>query len=208
MSTQEVMASCASTPGPAHNREEWLTRLVQRLRPYFAEKGYRLPAVVRISCGWPSGGNRGRRRSLGEAWSQKCSEDGAAETFVSPILSDPLEVAGVLVHELVHHAVGTQHGHGPIFRRCALDVGLVGPMRSTHPGSELRARLHALCEELDPYPHAALNAGAAEVRKQSTRMLKIQCAQCGCLGRMVRMWLISPGAPFCGCGAGRMSTNL
>ena len=33
-----------------------------------------------------------------EAWSHRCSADGAHETFLSPVLADPVEVGAVLVH--------------------------------------------------------------------------------------------------------------
>jgi len=182
------------------SREEWLGRLVDALRPTFAELGHPLPERIRVSCGWPSrSALSGKARRIGEAWSHRCSGDGAHETFLSPTLADPVEVGAVLVHELVHHAVGVEAGHKGPFRACALAVGLTGPMRATTAGETLSARLHALAEELGPYPHAALNGGAG-VKKQTTRMLKVTCADCGCIVRMTRQWLDDTGAPTCACG--------
>ncbi|MCA8951150.1 MAG: transcription elongation protein SprT [Planctomycetes bacterium] len=182
------------------SREEWLGRLVDALRPTFAEHGSRLPERIRVSCGWPSrSALSGRNRRIGEAWSHRCSDDGASETFVSPTLADPVEVGAVLVHELVHHAVGVEAGHKGPFRRLALAVGLAGKMTATVAGPELAARLHALAEVLGPYPHAALN-GASGRKKQTTRMLKVTCAACGCIARMARQWLDEVGAPTCACG--------
>ena len=182
------------------SREEWLGRMVDSLRPLFAEHGHPLPDRVRVSCGWPSrSALSGRNRRIGEAWSHRCSGDGAHETFLSPTLADPVEVGAVLVHELVHHAVGVEAGHKGPFRTLALAVGLTGPMRATSAGPELERRLHALAEELGPYPHAALHGGDGR-KKQTTRMLKVACAECGCIVRMTRQWLDEVGAPTCACG--------
>jgi hypothetical protein len=184
----------------ATTREDWLGRLVDALRPTFAELGYPLPDRIRVACGWPSKSALSRKsQRIGEAWSAKCSADGTHETFLSPVLADPVDVGAVLVHELVHHAVGVEHGHKGPFKRCATAIGLVGPMRSTTAGEALRGRLHALAQELGPYPHAALTGGNGR-KKQTTRMLKVTCADCGCTIRMTRKWLDDAGAPTCACG--------
>lgn len=182
------------------SREEWLGRMVEALRPVFAELGSPLPERIRVSCGWPSrSALSGKAKRIGEAWSHRCSADGAHETFLSPVLADPVEVGAVLVHELVHHAVGVEAGHKGKFRKLALAVGLTGPMRCTSAGKELGDRLHAIAEQLGAYPHAALSGGEGR-KKQTTRMLKVACADCGCIARMTRQWLEEVGAPTCGCG--------
>jgi len=181
-------------------REQWLCGLVDALRSTFAELGYPLPERIRVSCGWPSkSALSSKNRRIGEAWSQRCSADGTHETFLSPVLADPVEVGAVLVHELVHHAVGVEHGHKGPFRRCALAVGLTGPMRATTAGPALAERLHRLAESIGPYPHAALVAGDGR-KKQTTRMLKVLCPDCGCIVRMTRQWLDDAGVPTCACG--------
>lgn len=182
------------------SREHWLGELVSALRPAFAEAGFPLPKRIRVACGWPSrSALAGRNRRIGEAWSERCSADGTHETFLSPVLADPVEVGAVLVHELVHHAVGVEHGHKGPFRRCALAMGLEGSMRATTAGPALRERLHALAERIGPYPHAALQGGDGR-KKQTTRMLKVVCDACGCLARMTRQWIDTAGPPTCGCG--------
>ena len=181
-------------------REEWLGALVDALRPAFAELGYPLPDRIRVSCGWPSkSALSSKSKRIGEAWSAKCSADGACETFLSPCLADPVEVGAVLVHELVHHAVGVQHGHKGPFRRCATAIGLVGPMRATSAGPALGERLQRLSDAIGPYPHGAL-VGTDGRKKQTTRMLKVACEDCGCIVRMTRQWLDQVGAPTCACG--------
>lgn len=181
-------------------REEWLGALVDALRPRFTELGHPLPERIRVSCGWPStGGTSRNRKTIGQAWSPKCSADGTHETFVSPVLGTAEDVGHVLVHELVHHAVGVAAGHKSPFRKLALAIGLEGKMTATTAGPELTERLHALAERLGPYPHARLD-GSADRKKQDTRMLKVTCPGCGCVVRMTRKWLDDAGAPTCACG--------
>ena len=52
---------------------------------------------------------------------------------------------------------------------------------------------------LTPGVLTALN-GASGRKKQTTRMLKVTCAACGCIARMARQWLDEVGAPTCACG--------
>lgn len=188
-------------------REAWLERLVAALRPAFADLGYPLPERIRVSCGWPSrGGTARNRKAIGQAWSPKCSADGTHETFLSPVLGTAEDVGHVLVHELVHHAVGVEAGHKGPFRKLAVAIGLEGKMTATVAGEALRQRLHGLAEELGPYPHAALSALDGR-KKQSTRMLKVTCEDCGCIVRMTRTSIEDVGVPTCGCG-GKMAESV
>ena len=180
-------------------REAWLNALAGRLRARFVEVGAALPDAVRLSCGWPSkGATSSKNRRIGECWSQHCSADGTREVFISPTLADPVEVAGVVVHELVH-AAGYM-GHGADFAKVARALGLTGRMTATVPGDALVAELTALTAELGPYPHATLTPGENE-RKQTTRLLKVQCPDedCGYTVRVTAMWL-EIGFPSCPCG--------
>src|SRR5438132_1289084 len=94
-------------------------------------------------------------------------------------------------------AVGTQYGHREPFRFMALKLGLVGPMRSTRPGTLLTERLNNLSEQLGTYPHATLNA--RDRKKQSTRLLRCECPACGYIARITQKWL-AIGLPVCPCG--------
>lgn len=178
-------------------REGWLRQLTEMLRPMFQSHGAKLPARIRVSCSWPGGGSA--RTRVGEAWSPKCSADGTHETFISPAIADVAEVAHILVHELVHHAVGVAAGHRGPFRKLAVALGLTGKMTATVAGPELASKLAELTDTLGPYPHKKLTV-AGNVRKQTTRMLKVQCDNCGCVVRMTRKWLEDVGPPTCACG--------
>jgi hypothetical protein len=191
---------------PDSNRESWLQECIRLLSPLFAEQDEQLPERIRISCGWPSShGKSEKNRALGECWEAAASADGTVEIFINPMISEPLEVAATLVHELVH-ALGIR-GHGRSFKGVAEAVGLMGPMRATRAGEALREKLHEIAAVLGPYPHAAIDPGAHAGSKQTTRLLKAVCPDPVCMCRqatpytirITRKW-IEYGLPTCPCG--------
>jgi hypothetical protein len=186
------------------NRLRSILLLFELLRQFakalFARHACRVPDRLHVSVGFPSvGALRRRSPSVGECWPAQTSQDGCAHLFISPVLHDPTAVLGVLVHELIHAAVGAEARHGPRFRRPALAIGLRGRMTATVPGSRLTAQLEALGADLGPFPHAAIVADPAR-RKQTTRLLKIECLACGYTARVTARW-IARGLPTCPCGA-------
>ena len=181
-------------------RERWLLRLVDALGPMFAEHGANVPSVL-ISVGFPSKrATSSRNRRIGECWYGACSADGRPHVFISPVLADPAEVAGVVVHELIHAVCGAGVGHKGPFRKLALALGLEGKMTATAVGAELAKRLNALIRKLGPYPHPKLTATGGKP-KQGTRMLKLECPACGYVVRTTAKW-VAVGLPTCVCGEG------
>lgn len=175
-------------------REEWLVRLVGKLKPIVEAQGHEVPEV-RISCGWPSKMAMSRKRQrIGECWHTESAEDGIQQIFISPALGDSLRVADVTLHELVHAALPSDVKHGAPFSKLARACGLEGKPTATHAGSELRERLQKVVDGLGPYPHSALKP--VENKKQSTRMLKIECSHCGYVVRTTQKW-VEVGMPSC-----------
>ena len=71
-------------------------------------------------------------------------------------------------------------------------------MTATVAGPELRAQLEAISKTLGAYPHGKLTKSGR--KKQTTRMLKCECTECGFVCRTTKKWLLDLGAPFCpGC---------
>ncbi|AWY04889.1 SprT-like protease [Microbacterium phage Floof] len=179
-------------------REEWLAAAVEALRPYFAEHGADIPAV-RVSVGWPKG-RSGNNQAIGQAWAKEAAADGVAQVFISPVLADAVEVLAVLVHELVHVWDENASGHKGPFAKLAKALGLEGKMTATVAGDALKDKLALIVLELGDYPHAALTPSLSGVKKQGTRMLKVECAEgSGYLVRMTKKWLDEFGAPKCPC---------
>jgi len=182
-------------------REQWLTDLTDRLRPMFEVTDFPLPEKIRTSCGFPSKGALAKKKPrVGEAWSSDQSEDQHFETFVSPVISEPAEVAAIQVHELCHCAAGLACKHRKPFTTVAKAIGLEGKMTATVAGEALKSTLQIFINEIGPYPHAKL-VHSSSPKKQGTRMLKVECPQCGCVCRMAAKWLEQPGPPHCACGA-------
>jgi hypothetical protein len=157
-------------------REIWLQQAAVFLLDLMARHG--LPRVeVRVSCGWPSrGGISPRRTVIGQCFASAVCADGRPQIFISPRLSDPLQVLGTLLHELIHAAVGCEHGHGAVFSQAARKVGLAGPPTATTVGDALRPVLQAYLAQVGPYPHAAIVLNASHKRPGS----RLRLYECGC----------------------------
>jgi hypothetical protein len=161
-------------------REEWLQRFTEAARPFFKKAGHPLPKKVRCSVGFPSKGLRGK--AIGECWYASASGDKVAEIFIRPSLqSDGSRVADVLTHELCHAALPEGEGHGKLFRQLATGLGLTGKMTATTAGPGWHAWADPIIKELGKFPAASL--GEMELqggkKKQTTRMLKLVCVDCG-----------------------------
>ena len=133
----------------------------------------------RVACGFPIGyrGSRTGKVTLGQAFDPSISADGTFEVFINPILDNPVEVINVLAHEKGHVWAGIQCGHRGEFARICRAIGLVGPMTATTPSDALRVKFQSIADQLGSYPHAKVDPNAR--RKQGTRLLKLQCSDCG-----------------------------
>ncbi len=179
-------------------REQWLNSAVNLMAPMFTREADVTLPDVRVSVGWPGG--RGRKNTtIGQCWSGRTATDGVAQIFISPVLADPVKVLSTLAHELVHAAVGTEHGHKAPFAKVAKSIGLTGKMTATVAGESLVLVLEQYAMMLGEYPHAALNPGDNGVKKQTTRMLKAECPTTGYTVRLTRKWIDEYGYPMCPC---------
>lgn len=213
----------------AINRETWLNQLAALMAPAFAELGAPLPPY-RIAVGFPSSG--AQSNAIGECWDAKASGDNTFEIFIRPDQADPLRVAFVLAHELVHAAVGLQHGHKGEFARVALALGFPRPLTTAAPATgKLLEWFESLLPQVGPLPHAAMRwradgrvvakrkgggvtvpdvpggggegegegegeRASSRPKKQTTRMLKACCSDCGYTVRVTSKWL-EVGPPHC-----------
>jgi hypothetical protein len=175
-------------------REAWLLGLVDELRPYFGRHKAAIPKQVRVTCGWTGKGAQAKR--IGECWGPATAADGVPHLYISPVLDDPAAIAHVLVHELVHAAVGNEAHHGREFGRVAKRLGLVGKMTSTTAGPELATVLAEMTAKLGPYSHSRVTPGGGHDKKQSARMIKLACPTCGYAVRTTSKWILV-GLPMC-----------
>ncbi len=175
------------------NREAWLHGAVIELEQVL---GITMPDKYRVSCGFP----HGSRTAIGQCWSPTASDGEATELFVSPALSDPVEVLATLLHEMVHAIVGVDKKHGPVFKALALEVGLTGRMTATVAGPDLLDTLCRLRDDVLPvYPHDSLQGKTTGKKKDGIRQLKCVCPECGYVIRTSQKW-VDAGLPTCVCG--------
>jgi SprT-like family protein len=181
-------------------REAWLEAAVEQMRPLFSEHGYTIP-TIRVACGWPSvGGTAKKKRRIGECWSKEAATDKTCQIFISPYLHEEATDQGVLathVHEVVHAVVGVEEGHNKVFGKCARAVGLEGKLTATIAGPVLIEKMESWVNSLGPYPHARLDSFKRPTKKQSTRMIKMECPECGYVARTSRKWLDEAGPCIC-----------
>jgi hypothetical protein len=189
-------------------REEWLNAFAAEARPLFKKLDAPLPKVVRMSVGFPSKGKRSN--VIGECWADISTEDGVCEIFLRPSLqADTRRIAGVLVHELVHAALGHEEGHGRNFRRVATGLGLEGKMTATTEGEKFYAWADPIIKQLGKFPGAQF----LEVdiiggkKKQTTRMLKVACDACDWSFRTSQQNIDAMSDHTClACGEGNLQT--
>ena len=176
-------------PSKFKTREQWLNAFTKRAVTVFKRFGYEIPKNVRCSVGWSSKGARSNR--IGECWSDLSSADGTFEIFISPLMDDASRVADILTHELIHATVGLEAGHKKPFVQCMHAVGLTGKATATVAGPQWHIWADPILASLGPLPHAALTPGGNGEKKQTTRMIKCECPDCGFVMRTTVKWLES-----------------
>lgn len=180
------------------NREEWLQSFTDKARPHFERVGTPLPATVRTSIGWPSKGQRSK--VVGECWNAEAAGDNVCEIFIRPTeQSDTRSVAGTLTHELMHAAVGGKAGHGPLFGKPLKALGMEGPATHAGDGAAWWEWAEPIIKELGEFPGAALNGSLSGKKKQSTRLVKLECQSCGFVIRTTQKWIDKTFDGTCRC---------
>jgi hypothetical protein len=169
------------------NREEWLKELANRAIPVIAHhvEYTEEETAVKLSCGFPA--KQGKRNPVHASLVPPTnSADFYAEIFVTPELSAKREVARAVLPLLVAVVTGDYRQHTAYrnaIRRLGLNAG------------ELPSWAKPIVDELPAYPHASLTL--PEVKKQTTRLLKVECVPCNYIARVSRATLDRLGAPVC-----------
>lgn len=177
---------------PVHlTREAWLLAAIEIFRPWFSNVGARIPDKVYASCGWALG----TRKAIGQAFHASMCADGSHAVFVSPVIDNASRALDILLHELCHTALEPKTKHRTPFAKLAGSLGLVKPWTATTASPELLDRLQPVLAKLGAYPHAKLDGAKRE--KQTTRLLKADCAICGYTVRITAKWLDQAGLPHC-----------
>jgi hypothetical protein len=179
--------------------------MVGLLRPYFENQvEKKLPEKVHVSCGFPSRKALVRKAVfVGQCFPTRMSGAGYNEVFISPLKANELEVAAILVHELIHAVDDCVNQHKRPFIEMAKRAGLVRPWTCSVPGDALQGVLNEMIEKLGAYPHSEINRNAFDdLKKQGTRLIKVVCpeADCGVVCRMTKKYIETGRIPTCACG--------
>jgi len=159
-------------------REQWLEAAVVVIAQ--SNPSVTFPPV-KVSCSWPGGGSA--RKRIGECWARAASAGKVNELFISPKLEDAARVVSVLTHELAHAIDDCKNGHKAGFIKVGKSLGLVGkPTQMELPPELASAIAAAVVAQVGAFPHRRLDM--SNRKKQTTRMLKLECGECGAVWRM------------------------
>lgn len=182
-------------------REQWLQAGVKELTKLFKKHGHKVPEV-RVSVGWP-GGRGSKAGVVGQCFASSMADDGVAQIFVSPAVSESINVIATLAHELVHAIDDCASGHKTNFVKIAKSVGFTSKYTSSENRlPSLDAELDKVLTRLGEFPHAAIREGERPV-VQKTYMAKISpSADCHSCDpeyklRMTMKWVEEAGLPLC-----------
>jgi hypothetical protein len=160
-------------------REQWLEIAVGVVAAQLPEITF---PPVKVSCSWPGGGSA--RKRIGECWSRAASQGKINEIFISPKLEESARVVSVLVHELAHAIDDCKNSHKAAFVKIGKSLGLEGKPTQMELSTARAAELaQAVIEKAGiAFPHRRLDMSGR--KKQTTRMLKCECGDCGAIFRM------------------------
>tara|TARA_R110000868_G_scaffold159274_2_gene387979 strand:- start:1739 stop:2386 length:648 start_codon:yes stop_codon:yes gene_type:complete len=178
------------------NRETWLNAMIDKAVPLFDNAGFKISDIrskLKVSCSFIQGSRGNKLKdAIGVHYNPTISAEGFHEMMIQPSLSDSVQVVGVLIHEMVHsiqtHLYHDENGflsvkaHGKEFRKMALAVGLQGKMTATTESPELKIQIEKWVAEIGKYPHAKMTLNDSRA-KQTTRMNKLICMNCGFIAR-------------------------
>lgn len=153
MIPQSVKADRRAEALQTLNREQWLIEVAVLLRPWFRARGYEIPLRVRLGVGALSAS----RTTLGVCY-PLTDRDGFRHITISPFIDDPVLVAAVVVHELIHAIFPPDELHGPRFRQAARALGFEGRLTQVLPGADLARHLQTIVRQVGAYPHRAILA--------------------------------------------------
>ena len=182
-------------------REQWLEKAKSRLAPLFKQRcGKTLPRNIKITMSFPLGTRKTRKKKVvGQCLHKELSSGKRIEILINPEVDTPWEIIATLTHELIHAICGTKINHKPPFQKIARHFGFLPPWTSTPSPPILRKTFKRLAAEIGPFPHKKIVIPETE-KKQTTRMIKLQCLRCGFICRASRQALEQCGIPFCACG--------
>jgi hypothetical protein len=202
------------------NREGWLTAFAEAIAPVIKQRtGLSVPlSKTRLTVSFPrtrSTPNKKGAYTIGQCFHADGHKSGLHEILINPLRDVVIDKNGhgigeTIIHELLHASLAMGVGHKAPFARAAKQMGLDGPESkptATVANEELVKLIREIADKIGPYPHKAIEGEWG--KKQTTRLLKVQCVDCGYINeagngytaRITMTWIENAGLPTCPCGA-------
>ena len=161
-------------------REQWLNEIAELVIEDNLSSHTSLPAPkYRLTMAIMRG------KAIGECYKSDPSKDNTNEIQISMACDDSLEVAGVLVHELIHAYDNCASGHKNHFASMARKAGLEGKLTATRAGPKLATQLQEYIDLLGPIPHASMEFKPKQKGRNGNTM---NCKSCGFKANLSRKW--------------------
>jgi len=158
------------------SREDWLKQAAIVIEKEILSKhSISLPQNWTVSVGFPAGSPK----AIGQAWDKEsCDDKKTYSMFISPILGnqDKVNMLQVLLHEMIHIAVGIDQKHGGEFKRVARLVGLEGRLTATYVSetNPLYSKLKDIYSQVGwAYPHEVLIPKYKLKKERKSNMVKL-----------------------------------
>lgn len=138
--------------------EVWLNEAVELLRPVFAEAGYEIPPVY-VSVGFSTYGYKpgAKKNIIGVCHASWMTMDGINEIYITPLVTEPVDVIALLVHELIHAVDDCKSSHGPGFQKISRALRCTDNRHvPLNEWRETVERYRAMARQLGRYPRAGV----------------------------------------------------
>lgn len=174
--------------------DEYLRAAVDEVSAAITLRIGRVVPPVRVSVGFPAGGIRSNVEA--QTFPRKMSLDGINEIFIRPTVHDAQNAIELLMVELVRAAYDGRGDTGKrvnaSLEKVGFNVSSLGKLTAYVPSPALRMEIKGLADSLGAYPREeGLNIVLLQAKKQTTRMVRIECTSCGYTFRTSDRWIRS-----------------
>jgi len=186
----------ASNMKEEQSRQEWLTLVAGEMEKWFEELSFPVPAYE-IRSGFHSSGKRSN--AIAEAWLKDGDDqDETYVIFVRPDVEDEVNISASIAHQFCLISVGKRDHSGHLFRHVSISIGLKGRKTETKPGTIFKELLKPVLTKVGKLPATSYKmAQTSTPMRQTTRMKKVECPECGYVARVSRKWIDKLGPPHC-----------
>ena len=155
---------------------QWLQDSLPELqKSIFGPAKLTIPKKLRLNVGMMPGKTGQNNRTLGVCY--KAHVNNGVNLITLNIATTDREnserILDILCHEIIHAIDNNENGHGPVFKKMALAIGLEGKMTATTATKKLTKKLAKVVKKIGEFPEQAINLHG--LRQDTNRNIKLQC---------------------------------